>query len=36
MTPRDVDQLTDDEYAAMVRYAQREVRATARAARRKR
>ena len=35
MTPRDVDQLTDQEYEAMVRYANRELKAQQRAARKR-
>ena len=35
MTPRDVDQLTDQEYAAMVRYANRELKAQQRAAKKR-
>jgi hypothetical protein len=36
MTPRDVDQLTPEEYRAMVDYANREIRAANRAARKRR
>ena len=36
MTPRDVDLLHPAEYAAMVRFANREIKAAKRAARRKR
>jgi hypothetical protein len=36
MTPRDVDQLHPEEYRAMVDYANREIRAANRAARKRR
>jgi hypothetical protein len=36
MTPRDVDQLSQAEYAALVQYANREIRAERRAARKRR
>jgi hypothetical protein len=35
MTPRDVDQLTPEEYRAFMAYADRDLRAQARAARRR-
>ena len=35
MTPRDVEQLTNDEYRAFWRYAEQDVRAQNRAARRR-
>jgi hypothetical protein len=35
MTPRDVDQLTGDEYRAMVAYADQQIRAQNRAARKR-
>jgi len=35
MTPRDVDALTHDEYAALVRYLNNDVRAQQRAARKR-
>ena len=35
MTPREVDELTDEEYAAMVRYANAEIEELNRAARRR-
>ena len=36
MTPRDVDLLTDEEYVAMVNFANRDIRARERAARKRR
>jgi len=36
MTPRDVDELTNAEYDALTRFAVRELRARARAARKRR
>jgi hypothetical protein len=36
MTPREVDELSDVEYAALVKYQNREIRAANRAARRRR
>jgi hypothetical protein len=36
MTPRELDQLTDDEYEAMVRFANQEARARRRAAQKRR
>ena len=36
MTPRDVDRLTDEEYAGFVAYANSDIRARNRAARKKR
>lgn len=36
MTPRDVDQLTDEEYAALVRFLERDAKDQARAARKAR
>jgi hypothetical protein len=36
MTPRDVDRLTDEEYAGFVAYANADIRARNRAARKKR
>jgi hypothetical protein len=35
MTPRDVDELSDGEYRAFVRFANREIRAANRATRRR-
>ena len=35
MTPRDVDQLTDAEYFALMRYANRDIESQNRAARRR-